>query len=285
MVSIFTYRDERKLFTVIGVVIVAALVALIQLSAAKSGKPSIIAVAVSSTAMFAQEAVSAVGDAARGLSTTLGDAPNLYRQNGELKSANASLTRENERLRERLAEEPEVRAVLDAAAVRPGIVANTVGFDPENTSRSIVIDRGSSAGVRRDMGVIDADGVVGRVVAVDPLTSTVLLVTDVASKVPAVVQHGRWWGIATGTNARIRLQFISQDAKIKRGDTVVTGEGRSFHAGLLIGKIAAIDHPDGSLYQTAVVEPAVAFGRLAHVVVLTGDAAATGAQPVDDPAP
>ena len=265
--------------------IVAALVALIQLNSAKTGKPSIIAVAVTSTVVFAQEAVSGIGNGARGLGTTLGDAPNLYRQNGELKSENASLQRENERLRERMAEQPDVRAVLDAANVRPGIVANTVGFDPENVSRSIVIDRGSNAGVRRDMGVIDADGVVGRVVAVDPMTSTVLLVTDIASKVPAVIQHGRWWGIATGTNSRIRMNYVSQDAKIKRGDTVVTGEGRSFHAGLLIGKIAEIDHPDGSLYQTAVVEPAVAFGRLAHVVVLTGDQAPPDAVPTDDPTP
>ena len=256
-----------------------------QLDSAKTGKPSIIAVAVTSTVVFAQEAVSSVGEGVRGLGTTLGDAPNLYRQNGELKTQNDTLARENARLQERLAETPDVRAILDAARERPGIVANTVGFDPENASRSIVIDRGSDAGVRRDMGVIDADGVVGRVVETDPATSTVLLVTDIASKVPAVVQHGRWWGIATGTNSRIRMQYVSQDAKLKRGDPVVTGEGRSFHAGLLIGKIAEIDHPDGSLYQTAVVEPAVAFGRLAHVVVLTGADAAAPTVPADDPSP
>jgi rod shape-determining protein MreC len=255
-------------------VIVAAIVALLQLESAKSGKPGIIAVAVTSCAVFLQEAVAAVGDSARGLSTTLGDAPNLYHINANLRAQNASLVAENARLREALAEAPDVRAILDAAAHRPGIVANTVGFDPESTTRSVVIDRGSDAGVERDMGVIDADGVVGRVVTVDPQTATVLLVTDGASKVPAVVQHGRFWGIATGTGTRIRMQYISQDAKLKIGDPVVTGEGRSFHAGLLIGKIARVDHPDGALYQTAIVEPAVAFGRLAHVIVLGGAIAA-----------
>jgi cell shape-determining protein MreC len=48
----------------------------------------------------------------------------------------------------------------------------------------------------------------------------------------------------------------------------VTGEGRSFHAGFEIGVVTRIDHPEGALYQTAVVTPSVAFGRLAHVVVL-----------------
>ncbi len=285
MVPIFTYRDERKLFAVIGAVIVAAIVALIQLESAKSGKPSVIAVAVTSTAVFAQEAVAGIGDSARGLQTTLGDAPNLYHINATLRTENAALAAENARLREALAEAPDLRAILEAAAHRPGIVANTVGFDPESATRSIVIDRGGDAGVRRDMGVIDADGVVGRVVAVEPQTATVLLVTDGASKVPAVVQRGRFWGIATGTGTRIRMQYVSQDAKLKRGDPVVTGEGRSFHAGLLIGRVARVDHPDGALYQTAIVEPAVAFGRLAHVLVLGGALAAPQTSNDDDPAP
>jgi rod shape-determining protein MreC len=265
---------------------VAALVALIQLEAAKSGKPSIIAVAVTSTVVFAQEAVASVVDGVAGLGTTLGDAPNLYRENAALRSKNASLAAQNARLTEMLAAAPDVRAILDASARQPGIIANTIGFDPESIARSIVIDKGSDAGIRRDMGVIDADGVVGRVVAVDRSTATVLLVTDGASKVPAVVQRGRYWGIATGTNSRVRLQYVSQDAKLKVGDKVVTGEGRSFHAGLAIGTISQIDHPEGSLYQTAVIQPAVTFGRLAHVLVLHATTPGDDSEPVgDDPTP
>jgi len=265
---------------------VAAVIALIQLDAAKSGKPSIIAVAVTSTVVFAQEAVASVVDGVAGLGTTLGDAPNLYKENAALRGQNARLAAQNARLAEMLAAAPDVRAILDTATQQTGIVANTIGFDPESTSRSIVIDKGTDAGVERDMGVIDADGVVGRVVAADRSSATVLLVTDGASKVPAVVQRGRFWGIATGTNSRVRLQYVSQDAKLKIGDKVVTGEGRSFHAGLAIGTISEIDHPEGSLYQTAVIQPAVTFGRLAHVLVLhqaISDPAP--APPTDDPSP
>jgi len=230
--------------------------------------------------------MASVVDGFTGLGTTLGDAPGLYKANAMLKAQNARLSAQNARLSEMLAASPDVRAILEASARQPGIVANTIGFDPEGTARSIVIDRGSDAGVRRDMGVIDADGVVGRVVAVDRSSATVLLVTDGASKVPAIVQRGRFWGIATGTNSRVRLQFVSQDAKLKRGDKVVTGEGRSFHAGLAIGSITEIDHPEGSLYQTAVIQPAVAFGRLGHVLVLRGTMAGDDpAGATDDPAP
>ena len=65
MVSIFTYRDERKLFAVIGAIVVAALIALIQLDAARSGRPGAIGIAVQSVAVWVESAVAAAGNAAR----------------------------------------------------------------------------------------------------------------------------------------------------------------------------------------------------------------------------
>jgi len=249
-------------------VIVAAVIALVQLDAAKTGKPSLIAIGVTSTAVDAQRVVAAVGNGVRALGTTVGDAPHLYADNAAWRSRAHALQAENDRLREALAQAPEARAIAHLAASEGGIAATTIGYDPENLSRTIVIDRGSQAGISRDDGVIAQAGIVGRVVAVTPATSTVLLLTDGASKVPAVVQRGRWWGIATGTNLRVRLQFVSQDAKLKIGDRVVTGAGRSFRAGIPIGRITRIDHPEGSLYQTALVEPAIAFGQLSRVLVV-----------------
>jgi rod shape-determining protein MreC len=268
VVPIFTYRDERKLFAVIGAVIVAALIALVQLDAAKNGKPSPIAIGVTSVAAFVMRSVAGLTSAVSGIGTTLSDAPHLYADNAALRSENHALRSENERLQEAVSAAPDAAAIARAALRENGIVATTIGYDPENLSRVITLDRGSDAGVRRDDGVIDDDGVVGRVVDTLPATSSVLLVTDGASKVPAVVRRGRWWGIATGTNSRVRLDYVSQDARLKVGDVVVTGEGRSFNAGLPIGRISAIDHPEGSLYQSAVLEPAVAFGRISHVLVI-----------------
>ncbi len=250
-------------------VIVTALIALIQLDAAKSGKPSILAVAVGSSALYVQSAVTAASSALRDAGSGLSDAPRLAGENAALRARNRELAAENAQLSEALAEVPDARAIARAQALEPGgVVASIIGYDPENVFRQITLDRGANGGIAPDQGVVTEDGIVGRVIAVTPLESTVLLVTDGASKVPAVVQRGRWWGIATGTNGRIRLQYVSQDAKLRVGDTVVTGEGRSFHAGLAIGKITRVDHPEGALYQTAVVEPAVPFGRLSHVVVL-----------------
>jgi len=269
VVSIFTYRDERKLFAVIGAVIVAAAIAFVQIDAQKTGRPSPIAVVVSSLAVAVQTAVATVTHGVRDSGQALVDVPNLATRNRSLAAQSRRLRDENERLREALAAAPAAQEIARAAAQEPsGIVAGAIGYDPESVARTIVLDRGASAGVKLDDGVVDEDGVVGRIVNVEPLESSVLLLTDGASKVPAVVQRGRWWGIATGTNSRIALEYVSQDAKLRIGDTVVTGEGRSFAAGRPIGRIIRIEHPAGALYQTAILEPAVAFGRLTRVLVI-----------------
>ncbi|MDQ2908910.1 MAG: rod shape-determining protein MreC [Candidatus Eremiobacteraeota bacterium] len=269
MVSIFTYRDERKLFAVIAAVIVAAAVTLAGLDAQRSGKPSSLSIAVSSVGYVAQSVITTVVNGVRSAGDAIVGAPGLAGQNHALRNDNRRLRAQNARLREALAAAPAAEAIARAVESAPGgIAAAAIGYDPEATSRTIVIDRGGTTGVHIDDGVIDDDGVVGRVVAVAPFESTVLLLTDAASKVPAVVQRGRWWGIATGTDRNIALQYVSQDAKLRVGDRVVTGEGRSFHAGRPIGRILRIDHPEGALYQTAILQPAVEFGRLTRVVIV-----------------
>jgi rod shape-determining protein MreC len=251
-------------------VIVAALIALVQIEAAKSGKPSIFSQGITSFFGSLQGVTSGGFEAVRGTVGSLAEAPRLSRENAALQERNQALQRENVGLREALSTQPDATAIARVATREAGgIVARTIGFDPENQSRIVTIDKGWQAGVRLDAGVIDDDGVVGRIVGVEPFTSKVLLMTDANSKVPAVVQRGRWWGIATGTNSRVQMQYVSQDARLRAGDLIVTGEGRSFHAGLPIGRIVQIYHPEGALYQTALVEPAVAFGRLGRVLVLS----------------
>ncbi len=144
-----------------------------------------------------------------------------------------------------------------------------IGYDPEASMRIVTIDRGAKDGVRRDDGVVTGEGVVGRIVEVSPLSSKVLLVNDPTSKLPAVVQRGRWWAIAVGTSTRVRLQYVSQDAKLRVGDRVVTGEGRSFRAGVLIGRVKELaPFSAGALDQTAIVQPAVDVSALSRVLVL-----------------
>ncbi len=270
MVPIFTYRDERKLLAVAGTIIVAALLALLQLDFVRTGRPNPIAIGFTSATAWVQLAAAVVGNGTRDAFATVVDLPQLTRDNASLRARVGSLSDANRTLEETLARVPAEASLARAQLRAPaGVAATVIGFDPEDTGRTITIDKGMREGVERDDGVITGDGVVGRVVEVDPLSSKVLLVNDPTSRLPAFVQRGRWWAIAVGTQTRVKLRFISQDAKLHVGDRVVTGEGRSFHAGVEIGRIRAIDAMNaGALDQSAIVEPSANLGALTRVLVV-----------------
>jgi rod shape-determining protein MreC len=95
-----------------------------------------------------------------------------------------------------------------------------------------------------------------------------VLITDYTSRIPAVTRRGRYWGIARGNLSSVRVEYIPQDAPIKPGEVIVTGQGRSFHSGVPIGTILSVERGDATLYQTAVLRPAVNLGTLDRVVVV-----------------
>jgi rod shape-determining protein MreC len=236
----------------------------------RSGRTSPLTLTITTVSTYLQIGVTAVGNGIRNGFTTVVNTPQLARENAELQADNARLRSENLTLNEALARTPAERDVALAQVKYPaGIAATVIGYDPEAALHVVTIDKGARDGIVRDAGVVTNEGVVGRIVEVSPLSSKVLLVNDVTSRLPAIVQHGRWWSIAVGTQTRIKLQYVSQDAKLQVGDAVVTGEGRSFHAGIMIGRIAQIEPAAaGALDQSALVEPAVQFGSLSRVIVL-----------------
>lgn len=265
----FTYRDERRLFAVISVIIVAALVALVQVTAARSGGTSPLSAAFDSVAQLFQTGAGTASIAVRNGAGALIRTPGLIGTNARLDAENAKLNAENARLTERLAgltAEHELAPVL--ADYPRSIESRVIGFPPENESQTLTINKGSHDGIGRDDGVVSARGVVGRVLEASPFAAKIVLITDYTSSIPAMVQRGHWWGIAKGNLTSVRLEYISQDAPVRIGDRVVTGEARSFHSGALIGTVKKVERSDTGLYQTAVVEPAADLGALDRIVVI-----------------
>jgi rod shape-determining protein MreC len=247
---------------------VTAVLALLQIGAQRSGSVSPIATIAGSIFGLAQTVVSATIEGARALAVNVVALPRLESENRQLGVRNRRLIEENARLHELAAAYAAESAVRPVVDLYHGIEARVIGFPPENESRAVTIDKGSRAGVRRDEGVLAADGVVGRVVSVAPFSSVVLLATDYTSRIPAVVRRGRWWGIARGNLTSVVVEYIAQDAPLRVGDVVVTGEGRSFHSGAPIGTVIAIERGSATLYQTAVLKTAADLNALDRVVVV-----------------
>jgi rod shape-determining protein MreC len=245
------------------------LLALVQINAARTGSESPIATVATSLFSLTESATSATMGGLRAFGLGVISLPALAHENAQLRAQNRTLLEENAQLHELATASAEQAAVQPVVNLYHGVEARVIGFPPENESRAVTIDKGANAGVRRDDGVVAPGGVVGRVVSVGPFSSTVVLASDFTSRIPAVVRHGRWWGIARGNLTSVRLEYVSQDASLHVGDVVVTGEGRSFHAGVPIGTITAIERGDTTLYQTAVVKTAVNLGSLDRVVVVS----------------
>lgn len=253
----------------ISIIIVAALLALLQIGAQRAGTVSPIALVAGTAVSAGESGVTIVIRGAREAATTVVSLPQLLGENARLRARNLALVRENERLHELAAAAADARALQPELDLYGGVEARVIGFPPENESRAVTIDKGTSAGIKRDDGVLAGAGVVGRVAAVGPFSSTVLLETDYTSRIPAVVRRGRWWGIARGNLTSVVLEYVEQDAPLRVGDVVVTGEGRSFHAGVPLGTITAIERGSSALYQTAVLRPTVDLGALDRVVVIS----------------
>ncbi len=245
------------------------MLALLQIGAQRSGSTSPIATVASALFEAGEIGIAATIRGARALGTTVISLPGLQRENVLLRARNRHLVEENARLHELAAADAAESAVRPVVDLYHGIEARVIGFPPENESRAVTIDKGFRSGVRRDDGVLAADGVVGRVASVGPFSSTVVLVTDYTSRIPAIVRRGRWWGIARGNLSSVVVEYIPQDAPLRVGETVVTGEGRSFHSGVPIGAVAQIERGDSTLYQTVLVKTFVDLGALDRVVVVS----------------
>jgi rod shape-determining protein MreC len=150
------------------------------------------------------------------------------------------------------------------------IAAMVIGEDVTSWFRTLVINRGSSSGIREGMAVISADGVVGQTVKVSATTSRVLLLTDHASGISATIQRSRARGVVKGKSEMMcSLEFTTREEDVKVGDTVITsGIGGVFLKGLPIGEVTMVKRGEYGIFQTVSIRPSVNLPHLEEVLVV-----------------
>ena len=186
-----------------------------------------------------------------------------YAEYQQMKQDYEHLEQENSMLKEQL-------GYLEKDSITK-IPATVIGGDTNNFFKSIVINQGSSKGIKKDMPVIAyVDGyqsLVGKVVEVSSYSAVVKPITDRSLYVPAVLQKFRYRGLVNG----LVMDFVSREAsnRIGCGDLVVTsGFNGSYPDNIYIGKVKSIS---GKEYETSLrleIEPFVDFLRLEYVFVL-----------------
>ncbi len=154
---------------------------------------------------------------------------------------------ENKDLEKRIItfENVELKKLMDDYFVEDGQALAKVLIDKESPFlRSIVINKGSKNGVNAGMAVYDDIYLVGKVVEVNFLTSRVLLISDINSKVPVTIQPLNIQGIMSGLGqATGEIQYINKEELINDNSqkliVVTSGIGGIFKSGIPIGEIDA----------------------------------------------
>jgi rod shape-determining protein MreC len=149
-----------------------------------------------------------------------------------------------------------------------GILAPIVLRSADNWWQQIVIGRGSDDGVEIDHVVVGTGGVIGRIIAVSPNTSRVLLVSDPKSRMGVLISRTRNLGILQGTRGnQAVLQFFDKQPLVKKGDVVTTSAvSQLFPAGLSVGRIVEVNL-NKSPAPEAIVEFTAPLGNLEWVNV------------------
>ena len=195
------------------------------------------------------------------------------RQLADMRGEIVRLSAENERLRNwqaaarQLGHENAVYRDLLNLVEEPRldfITARVISDSGGAFVRTVLIAAGTSSGVRKGQAVVNGDGLVGRIVEAGRHSARVLLLTDLNARIPVVIESTRAQAILAGDNTdRQRLIFMPDNARVSRGDRIVTsGRGEMLPAGLPIGTVVSV--ADG----VARVQPFADWHILEYVRVL-----------------
>jgi rod shape-determining protein MreC len=196
---------------------------------------------------------------------------NTSRENEELKRENDALKLRVNQLQSKAAESDRLAALLNFRQSQrevPMLAARVIGTSADTASQTIYLDHGERDGIRRNMGVITPDGVVGKVIESYRDTAEVLLLTDKASGVGAMLSDSRIQSPVGGTGEPLlTMKYIPTDDKVNLGEQVVTsGMDHIFPRDLPVGMVAEIK--TGRPFQQVRVRPAANLARLEEVIVL-----------------
>jgi rod shape-determining protein MreC len=191
--------------------------------------------------------------------------------NQRLRSENERLQLENGVMNELLQENERLRDSLDFKRTYPppAVMAQVIGKQSSPVSSTVTLNKGSDHGIRKDMAVITAQGVVGKVQAVLPGTAKVLLLTDPGSTIAVRVMRNREEGLLEGKLDNCSLKYISYYVDIQEGDALVTsGLDGIYPKGLAVASVVNVSKHEANPFQTVVAEPAVGLSRLEEALVL-----------------
>lgn len=209
------------------------------------------------------------------LQDVLGMVPNYFSlrsENAVLRRQNMMLSDEVSRLREATLENLRLKRLLKFREQEPArhIAANVIGRTLQLMRNTVTLDVGEMDGVRPNMPIVTAEGLVGRVTFTTDAYAVGQTLFNRDIRVSAKVQRSRVDGILRWLGGeRLILQNVAKTLDVQTGDVVITSEYSSlFPHGIRVGTVVRTQEIPGSLFRTVEVAPAVDFEAVEEVFVI-----------------
>lgn len=200
----------------------------------------------------------------------------LIRENNTLKTRQLFLQAQLQKFTALETENANLRALLKSLPrenekIRRVEVGRLLAINPGSYSQEVILDKGSRAGVYVGQPVLDANGIVGQVVGIGPMTSRVLLLTDSRSAIPVENSRNASRAIAVGqgVSGELMLLHVSDVSAFKTGDLLISsGLGGNYPQGYLVGVIKQIKLPKNEIYSHIMVAPTAHLDRNQQMLLL-----------------
>lgn len=268
------FSNKRLILLLVGVIF---LVALISFSLRDRDNASLPEQIIKDVVGFGQAIFSKPTQYITGVFDNVDSLLNTYEENKRLKGrleefaklqADVNdLASENTRLREIVDKEEDLREF-------DPIQATVIARNPDQWEEKVVLDKGEVHGVKVNMAVITARGLIGKVILTTPFTSTVELLStqNPNYRVSAMVAGEKEvFGLIEGYDderKELILKRVDSNIEIKKGQKIESsGLGGIFPKGILIGEITEVTTDDFGLTKMAYIKPAAEFALLDHVMI------------------
>ncbi len=197
----------------------------------------------------------------------------LVKENLELKTEQLLLRSQLQRLIAIESENNYLKALMQSSHQVKGktLIAELLAVDAEPFVNQVVLDKGTHDNVYIGQPVLDANGVMGQVIQVGPLTSRVLLINDPHSSI--AVQNGRNGirAIAVGDSysGKLRLLYVPKTVDIRPGDIFITsGLGDHYPEGYPVGKVLTVTKDPAQQFATIYLQPSAHLDSSRQVLLI-----------------
>ena len=207
------------------------------------------------------------------LSHLLSTQDTLHKENMALKAEQLLLKAQLQRLVAIESENNHLKGLVQSSQQIHGktMIAQLLAVDSDLSRRQIVLDKGSHHGLFLGQPVLDANGVMGQVIQVSPLTSRVLLINDERSGIAVENARNGVRSIAMGDSYldALRLIHVPQTADIKTGDMFLTsGLSDRYPSGYPVGQVVSVTHDPGLPFMTIILKPSAHLNQSRQVLLV-----------------